>query len=197
MALGYQNILSSARTSGTIFDTFTTAKTVINATELVQLPPNFLYVGKKLRMTVRGALTTLVTTPGTVTFQGMMGSIVAYTTGAIQMNATAHTLLPWTLRADLRCDTIGSGTNAHFLGMGDLTGVMFTKTIAATDLWGRVSAADAAVSEVVLNVPVTAPAVGTGFDSTIANIFDFWVGFSVSSASNRVQVWDYTLEELN
>jgi len=74
---------------------------------------------------------------------------------------------------------------------------MFTKTIAATDLWGRVSAADAAVGEVTIQAPITSPAQGTGFDSTVANIWDFWVGFSVSSASNRVRIDQYTVETLN
>jgi hypothetical protein len=39
--------------------------------------------------------------------------------------------------------------------------------------------------------------VGTGFDSTIANLLDFWTAFSISNAGNGVQVYDYTVEELN
>jgi len=45
--------------------------------------------------------------------------------------------------------------------------------------------------------PNTAPAVGTGFDSTIANILDFWVGISVSLATNGIQVYQYLAEVLN
>jgi hypothetical protein len=96
-----------------------------------------------------------------------------------------------------RVDTIGSGTTAKVMGLGKLDGVMFTKTIAATDLWGRVSAADAAVSEVGILTPITTPAVGTGFDSTIANIMDFFFGFSVSSGSNSITVQHYIVEALN
>jgi hypothetical protein len=121
MVLGlgqYSNILTVQTAAGTLFNTYTTAKSVINATNLVQLPPNYLYVGKKLRVTVRGAVSNIVTTPGTITFQIMMGSIVAWSSGAIQLNATAHTLLPFTLVVDLRCDTIGAGTAAKFMGLG-------------------------------------------------------------------------------
>jgi hypothetical protein len=184
----YSNILTTQSAVGTLFNTFTAAKTVINATNLVQLPPNYLYVGKKIRVTVRGGVSNIVTTPGTITFQIMMGTIVAWTSGAIQLNATAHTLLPFTLVVDLRCDTIGSGVVAKLLGMGQLSGIMFTVTA------GQV---DGANSETVLQVPRTAPAVGTGFDSTIANILDFWAGFSISNAGNGIQVYDYTVEELN
>jgi DHA2 family multidrug resistance protein len=34
-------------------------------------------------------------------------------------------------------------------------------------------------------------------DSTIANVMDFFVGFSISSGSNVVQVQHYTVEALN
>jgi hypothetical protein len=194
--------LAAQTAAGTIFDTFTTAKTVINQQALCYIGGNTLNVGDSFRVTVRGAMTTLVTTPGTVTFQMMMGpttppTIIVWTSGAIQLNATAHTLLPFTLELDLTLQVINTtvgGAVAKFIGMGTLIGVMFTKTIAATDLWGRVSAADAAVSEVALNVPVTAPAQGTAFDSTVTNIFDFHTAFSVSSASNRIQIHQYFVD---
>jgi hypothetical protein len=141
-----------------------------------------------LRVRVKGGIGTLVTTPGTITFQVMMGSVVAWTSGAIQLNATAHTNLPFSLDVDLRLDTAGSGTTAKFLGIGVLNGIMFTLTAGQTD--GVNSSAS-------MMVPATAPAVGTGFDSTIANVLDFWTGFSISSASNTVQIYTYTVEALN
>lgn len=193
----WQETIAAQNAAGTAFGTFTTAKTVILPTALISLPPNYLYAGKLLRVRVRGAMGTLVTTPGTCVFQVMMGAVIAWTSGNIQLNATAHTSLPFTLDLDLRVDTIGNGTTAKLLGIGTLSGVMFTKTIAATDLWGRVSAADAAVSDVSMQVPITAPAVGTGFDSTIATVMDFFAGFSVSSASNTIQIYNYYVEALN
>jgi len=42
--------------------------------------------------------------------------------------------------------------------------------------------------------PATAPAVGTGFDSTISNYLDFFVGISVSSASNGIQIYQYSVD---
>lgn len=188
LGLGYMQPLAWSRTAAALFNTYTAAKTVINATDLVTLPPNYWAPGKAIRVTIRGGLSNIVTTPGTVVFQVMMGSIAAWSSGNVQLNATAHTLLPFTLVIDLRCDTIGNGTVAKLLGMGQLSGVHFTKTAAQVD---------GVNSETVINVPVTAPAVGTGFDSTIQNVLDFFAGFSISNAGNGVQVQFYMVEEYN
>lgn len=174
--------------AGTMFDTYTTAKTVIPPICLVQLPPNYFYIGKQMRTTVRGALKNIVTTPGTVTFQIMMGNIVVWTSGAIQMNATAHASLPFTLVVDWVVRAVGNSTSANVLGMGTLQGVQFTLTAGQTDPANVPGA---------FSVPATAPAVGTGFDSTIANIMDFFVGFSISNSGNGVQVQHYIVEALN
>lgn len=184
----FQETLVSQSIAGTAFGTFTTAKTVIPPICLVQLPPNYFYIGKQMRTTVRGAVGSLVTTPGTITFQIMMGSIVVWTSGAIQLNATAHTTLPFTLTVDWTVRAIGVTTSANVLGMGSLSGVMFTLTAGQTD---------GANSSATMQVPATAPAVGTGFDSTIANIMDFFVGFSISSAANTIQIQQYIVEALN
>lgn len=179
--------LTVQRAAGTLFNTYTTAKSVINATELVSLPVNYFKIGSKIRVKVWGGLSNIVTTPGTVTFQIMMGSIVAWTSGAIQMSTTAHTLIPFDLEVTLRTATIGSGTSATLIGGGKLNGIMFTVGAGA----------DSTTVVGTFPVPATAPAAGTGFDSTIANLLDFWVGFSISNAGNGVQVQDYTVEQLS
>lgn len=184
----WQETLVAQGTAGSIFDTYTTAKTVIPATSLYTFGPNAVNVGKTLRITAAGALGTLVTTPGLVAFQVMLGSIVAFTTGNIQMNATAHTLLPWWLNVLLTCRAVGSSTSANFMGMGQVQGIALTLTAAQVD---------AVNTGGIFSAPATTPTVGTGFDSTIANILDFWVGFTISSASNRVRVDHYLVEAIN
>lgn len=174
--------------AGTLFNTYTVAKTVILPTSLIQLPPNYFYISKQMRTTVIGAISNIVTTPGTIVFQIMMGSIVVWSSGNIQLNATAHTLLPFKLVVDWRVDTIGNGVIAKVMGQGLLHGIMFTLTA------GQV---DAPNTPGTFMAPVTAPAVGTGFDSTIANIVDFWAGFSISNAGNGIQVQQYLVEALN
>jgi hypothetical protein len=184
----WQEAVTIQRAAGTLLNTFTTAKTVINPDALVVLPQNYLYPGRMLRITVLGAISNIVTTPGTITFQVMFGSVIAFTTGAIQLNATAHTTLPFELEILLTCRATGSGTSANMMGQGKATGVMFTKTAGQTD---------GANSETVIMVPVTAPAVGTGFDSTAALTIDFFAGFSISNAGNGIQVQQYIIESLN
>lgn len=180
--------LVTQHAAGTAMNTYTTAKSVINPQALYTLPPGFWYPGKKVRITAMGALSNIVTTPGTCAFQVMMGSIVAFTTGNIQLNATAHTLLPWWLDVMLTCRAEGSGTSANLMGMGRLQGIQPTLTAAQVD---------AANTGGIFSAPATAPAVGTGFDSTIANILDFWVGFSISNGGNGVTVHDYSVEAMN
>lgn len=187
----FPQCLTAQAKVGTLYNTYTTAKTVINQSELVTLPPGYLKVGTQFRVRAMGGLSNIATTPGTVTFQIMMGSIVAWTSGAIQMSTTAHTLIPFNLEVMLRVDSISEtagsvATAAKFLGQGMLNGIMFTVGAGAdsTTVVGQ------------FPVPATAPAVGTGFDSSIANILDFWVGFSISNSGNGVQLYNYTVEQL-
>jgi hypothetical protein len=188
---GWNQTLVTQRTAGTLFNTYTTAKTVINQQDLYGLYANYFQLGAKLRVTAHMAISNIVTTPGTITFQVMLGTIVAWTSGAIQLNATAHTLLPAKLVVNLTCQLTNTGVGgavAKLMGQGVLTGVMFTKTAAQVD---------GVNSETVINVPVTTPALGTAFDSTISQILDFWCGFSISNAGNGVQIAQYEVESLN
>jgi len=184
----WQETLVAQSVAGTLFNTYTTAKTVIPATSLYTFAPNYFSEGKVLRVTVSGGISNIVTTPGTITFQVMLGTIVVWTSGAIQLNATAHTTLPFVLEVLLTCRAIGATTTANFMGQGLVAGIMFTLTA---------SQVDAVNTSGSFLLPVTAPAVGTGFDSTIANILDFWTGFSISNAGNGIQVQQYVVEALN
>jgi hypothetical protein len=188
---GWNQTLVTQRTAGTLFTTYTTAKTVINQQDLYGFYANYFQLGSKLRITVNGAVSNIVTTPGTMVFQVMLGSVVAWSSGNVQLNATAHTTLPFRLVIDLTCqltNTAVGGAVAKLMGHGVLTGVMFTKTAGQTD---------GANSETVITVPVTAPALGTAFDSTISQILDFWVGFSISNAGNGVRIDQYDVEALS
>lgn len=184
----WQETLVTSTAAGTAFNTYTTAKTVLPTGCLVTLPANWFYVGRTLRITVQGSISNIVTTPGTITLQHNLGSVAAFSTGAIQLNATAHTTLPFELVTTLTCRAVGSGTSANLMGIGHLRGVMFTKTAGQVD---QVNVGDS------IMVPQTAPAVGTGFDSTAAQTLDFFAGFSISNAGNQIQIQNYIVEALN
>lgn len=184
----WQETLTSATAAGTLFNTYTTAKTVLPTGCLVTLPANWWYVGRVLRYTVLGAISNIVTTPGTITFQLNMGSVAAVSSGAVQLNATAHTTLPFRAECIATCRAVGASTSANLMGQWTLNGVMFTKTAGQVD---QVNIGDSILA------PATAPAVGTGFDSTAAQTLDFFVGFSISNAGNGIQVHQVIAESLN
>lgn len=184
----WQETLVVQQAAGTNFTTYTTAKSVINPQALYTLPANYWYIGRKLRIVIKAGVSNIVTTPGTFNFQVKMGSVVAYDSGAMQLNATAHTTLPLWGEIELICRSVGSGTAATLFGLGQFTGIMLTKTAGQTD--------DAQGMQTLLG-PATAPGVGTGFDSTIANILDLWVGFSISNSGNGIQIQSYSVESLN
>jgi hypothetical protein len=178
--------LSSQQTNGVLYNTYTTAKSVINPTELVVLPANYCRVGTKFRVKAWGGLSNIVTTPGFVTFQIMMGAVAAWSTASIQMTTTANTLTPWRLEATLRVNAAGSGTTAVFIGEGVVSALNLSLS----------SVANPTVTDTIITVPTTSPANGTGWDSTLSQTIDFWVGFSISNAGNGVQVYDYSVEQL-
>jgi hypothetical protein len=186
----WQETLVTQQAAGTSFGTYTTNKTVINAQALVVLPANFWYIGRKMRITVRGGVGSLVTTPGTMNFavrMGPTGNISVFDSGAVQLNATAHTAIPFFAEIGLTCRSIGNATTATLMGVGAFSSRAFCITAGQTD--------DAQGMQTIIS-PQTAMAVGTGFDSTVASILDFWVGFSISNAANTVIVQEYIVEDL-
>lgn len=177
--------------AGTLFNTYTTAKTVINQQDLYTFYPGFFKIGTKIRVTICMAISNRVTGPDTTTFQVMLGSVVVWTSGAVNLTTTANTTLPAKLVVDLTCQLTNTGVGgaiAKLMGVGVLTGIMFNR---------QASQANSANSDTTIVLPTTAPALGTAFDSTISQILDFWVAQSVSNAGNGVRVDQYDVEVLN
>ena len=171
--------------------TFTTAKSVfgVDGTDAAAackftVPAGFFTPGKALTIQMRGDISNIVTTPGTITFQVMVGAVIAFTTGAFQMSTTAHTTLPFWLDIDVTCQFEGGGTQAKLMGQSKIV----SNTVANT-----------AVADSVANTlptllgPNTTPALGTGFDSTAAQKIDIFAGFSISNAGNGVRSRQYRL----
>lgn len=181
----WRETLVTQQAAGTLLNTYTTSKSVINPQALLVLPAGWWYVGRKLRMLITGAISNRVTGPDTTTFEvkfGPTANIVVFTTGAMTLTTTAHTTIPFWAEVDLTCDSVGSGTTAKLRGQARVSGQMFQQ--------GGTAGADSLVGSTIM-APNTAPAVGTGFDSTVAGILDFWVAQSVSNAGNGIQINQY------
>lgn len=187
----WRETLITAQVDGTAIATSTTPTTLLPATARLTLPSNFFSaIGKMLRVTAKGRVSTVVTTPGTLTLDLRLGTvaspIVVFNGGAMNLNVTAQTNATWEFEVELTARALGSGTAANLMGSGRFT---------SRALIG--SAAVAAGYEGSALLPDTAPAVGTGFDSTVTNVFDMFATWSVSNAANSIQLHQFTLESLN
>lgn len=179
--------LAASQKSGSNFASYTTAKTVINQTELVTLPPNYLRLGSLLRVKVFGSLSTA--SGNTVTFQVMMGTVVAWSSGALVATTTTNTNLPFSLEVLLRVDTVGTGTGGSYMAVGTVISVGLQPA-------GSTAGANPTVANIANVLPATAPADGTGWDSTLSQILDFWVGMGTSAAGNNITIQQYIVEQL-
>lgn len=170
--------------AATLINTYTTAKSALNPSSgLGLIPANYLEIGSKFKFTFGGAVSNRVTGPDSMTFQIMVGAVIACSSGALNLVTTANTLAGFKGECFMQCTAIGNATNAKLEGIWDLKGASFG--IAA-------SLANSGIA-----VGPSSPAGGTGFDSTISNSVDLWVGQSVSNAGNGIRVDYWTFESLD
>lgn len=189
---GWVECVSSAQTAGPTLATFTTAVSCLPTPARYTVSPDVWFIGKALRVRAAGQISNVVTAQPTFTWEFRLGptsNIVAWSSGAILTSTTAHTNLPWQLDLFLTCRAIGGGTAANLMGQGVLSGRAFIDLGATADITTS--------GHPTLLVPETAPAVGTGFDSNVANIADLFVACGTSNAGNAVTLQQYTLEILN
>jgi hypothetical protein len=151
----------------------------------VVVDANQIALGTILRIRIAGKISTVITTPGVIQFLVKFGTITVFDSGAVLGDTVAaHTDKPFILEIELTCRSVGAGTAAKFIGTGKL------------------------ISESILGVPATmpkasasaalpwnaAPAVGTGFDSTVANILTVHSTQTVATGSLTVE--QYTVEQI-
>ena len=172
----WNQTLISQQGDSTALTNTTTPTSILNAQAKYTFPANQLKIGDMLRVHARGRVSTVVTTPGTLTLDVRFGSVVVFNGGAISLNVVAQTNATWTLDAELKVVAVGASTSATVLGVGDWR----SRAVIG-------SAAAAAGGIGVWHLPDTAPAAGTGFDSTASFVVDLFGTWSVASASNSIQ----------
>jgi hypothetical protein len=188
---GWSETLITAQVAGPVLNTFTTAVSCLPPAARFTLPAGFFSIGKKLRIILDGNLSNIVTTPGTLTLSVQMGptsNIAVFTSGAMNFSTTAHTTLPFHAEIALTCRSIGNGTVATLMGQGWITSQALANTSVADSV---------ANSLPLLLMPNTAPAAGTGFDSTVSMPVDIFAALSISNAGNGITVQQYELSALN
>jgi hypothetical protein len=150
------------------------------------LPNNYWVIGKKWKAKLQGRVTCVATTPGTFRIDlrtGPSGTIVAFDTGAINLNTVGKTTVPWELEVELVCRSVGNLTTTNLFGIGKFT----SEAIVGAP-------ANSAGPNGSLMVPVGAPAVGGGFDNTAANAVDWF--FTQTVATGSFTMHNYEIQEL-
>lgn len=184
----WRETLAVALIDGTAVTNVTPA-TLIPPAARITLPNNYFYIGRTLKITALGRISNIVTTPGTLTLDvrtGPTGTIVCANGGAMALNVVAKTNVTWALEWYLTCRSIGSSTSATFMHVGKFT----SESVVGSPL-------PSAGGSGVLLLPSATPAVGTGWDSTAANVIDLFATWSVNNAGNTLTLHQYLLESLN
>lgn len=183
---GYQTTLVEAQADGTAV-TATAEGTLLPGAARIFIPSGYLYrVGKRFHVVATGRISNIVTTPGTLTLRFKLGptaNIAVSQSSAIQLNAVAKTNVSWVLDMTMTLRAIGAGTQAGFMsnGMWSSESVVGSAVPASGGAGGAMWQA-------------SAPAVGTGFDSTIDNQIDLTAQFSLTG--NSIQLHTFGLEDL-
>jgi hypothetical protein len=180
--------LINQNVDGTALTASTTATSILHATAKLSLPPNWMRIGKKFRIIANGRVSNIVTTPGTLTLDVRMGptaNIIVANGGAMSLNVVAKTNVPWTLWWDFTCRAVGNSTSANLMHQGEWT--------SEAVIGSGVPTAGGAGTHML---PNAAPAVGTGFDSTVSMLVDLFATWSLNNA-NSIQVHMYEFIDLN
>lgn len=183
---GYQSTLVEAQSDGTAV-TGTGEGSLLPGVSKILLPSGYINrIGKRFQVRASGRISNIVTTPGTLTLRFKLGptaNIAAASSSAIQLNAVAKTNVSWILEAFFTVRSIGSGTAATLFTNGTWT----SESVVGSPVPGSGGAGGAMWQ-------ASAPAVGTGFDSSVANQIDLTAQFSLTG--NSIQLHTFALEDL-
>jgi hypothetical protein len=177
---GFRERILEITTDGTALTNSTTPTSLLDADDKEAfIGAGELEVGYALEFVFTGRISTVVTTPGTLTLDLRMGSTAVFSSGAMTLNTTAQTNVHWVLRGEIICRARGLTTTTTFFPKG-------CRFISHAVIG---SAAPTAGSAGTHMLPYnTAPAVGTGVDFTASQQLDLFATWSVANASNSIQV---------
>lgn len=182
----WQETIVSGATDGPTLTAAARASCIPVASRIV-LPNNYFAIGRALRILMHGRISCAVTTPGTARFDvclGAAGTTIVFDTGALNLNIVAKTTVPWWLEIDLTCREVGNAALTKLFGLGKFT----SEAVVGAPL-------PAAGGNGTLLGPVGAPAVGAGFDNTVASALD--VFFTQTVATGLLAVHGFRVDSLN
>lgn len=136
-----------------------------------------LRIGAAIAFEFGGRISTVVTTPGTLTLALRLGSVDVFSSGGIPLNTTAQTNIHWSLKGELVVRALGTSTTTTFFPKGC---IFISRAVV-----GSSAAGTAGVGMEILPYNTT-PAVGSGLDFSVSQLVDFLATWSVSNASNSI-----------
>lgn len=179
MQSGYCAAQIAAKVDGAALTNTTTATSLLPLGALWTFPNEwFSQTGNTLLVRASGRISTLATSPGTLTLDLRLGAVIVATSQAFTLSTSAKTNVSWYLEWLLTLRATGGGTAANFMHQGLFTSEAF----GATTVAGEAKTAC---------IPASAPAVGTGFDETATQKLDMFGKWSVADASNSIQVHQF------
>lgn len=180
MTAGFQQTLVVAHGDGAALTNTVTETSIIPSQAKYNLPPNFLdWSGKTLRIRAAGRISNAASATLLLKLKG--GANILAASQAFALNATAKTNVTWilewsfTLRAEGTAATLmntGTFSSEAVIGVG-------TNTFMGAQA-----------------IPASSPVVGATFDATVSQLLDFTATWGAASASNSIQVHQYTLESI-
>ena len=190
MAHGFWQTLTTLQAPGNaIASSSTRTSLTLGQTAARYLMPGdtLKQIGDALLLDASGVITTVVTTPGTLTLDFALATTAICSTGAMTLNTVAQSSTPWSLRMMMTVQTLGVTTAATFkFGGFWLSPASVNVALAATGPGpgGQI-------------IPYSGTATGAsttsaGFDSTVNNVTDLYSTFSVSTA-NSITLQQYAL----
>ena len=171
-------VISSSYTDGPTL-TAAAAASCVPTYVPTTLPAGYMQIGRMWRLFLAGRISSAVTTPGTARFDIRLGGVVAFDSGAIALNTSVMTTVPWSYEAILTCRAVGSGTSANLIGAGK---------------WSSIDTLGEHGHGSTIQIPSVTPVVGTGFNSQSALTFD--VFFTQTVATGSLIVHQFLLEQL-
>lgn len=178
-SLGFRERILEVAEDGSALSNSTTATSILPSSRKVAALPigYFDRIGRPLEFEFSGRISTVVTTPGTLTLELRFGSTAVFSSGAMTLNTTAQTNTPWLMRGGLVCRAFGSSTST----------TLFPKACIFTSHAVIGSSAIGTAGAGTQMLPYNAaPAVGTGFDNGASQAIDLYATWSVANASNSI-----------
>lgn len=150
----------------------------------VSIPAGYMVPGRILNITMAGKVSSVVTTPGTMTFRvrwGGVGGTLLVTSGALTQNVILQTDKTWFAQICVQCITDGAA------------GTFLT--------WGQMQRGNCAAAVVADMTPDLLPASGlavvSSLDTTTVKLLSVTAQASVSTATTSIQGLGYKLASEN